>query len=164
LPVVVLRYFSVYGPRQRPDMGYHKFIRALLTGEPITVCGDGHQVRGNTYIDDCISATVAAVAAPVGETYNVGGGEEASVWDVLRHLEAISGRKAQVRQAPARPGDQRHTRADTSKLRRHLGWEARTRLAQGLARQWDWQQSESSLSQPLPTEKPTSPTRSALLV
>jgi nucleoside-diphosphate-sugar epimerase len=142
LPVVALRYFSVYGPRQRPDMGYHKFIRALLRDEPITVCGDGQQVRGNTYVDDCVAATVAAAEAPVGEVYNVGGGEAATVWDILRLLEGISGRQARVRQEPARPGDQRYTCADTGKLRHHLGWEPRTRLADGLARQWDWQARE----------------------
>jgi nucleoside-diphosphate-sugar epimerase len=142
LPVVVLRYFSVYGPRQRPDMGYHKFIRALLKGEPVTVYGDGQQVRGNTFVGDCVAATAAALEAPVGEVYNVGGGEAATVWDVLRLLEATSGRKALVRQEGARPGDQRYTCADTSKLRRHLGWEPRTRLAEGLARQWEWQQRE----------------------
>jgi len=142
LPVVVLRYFSVYGPRQRPDMGYYKFIRALLFGEPITVFGDGQQVRGNTYIDDCVSATIAAVTAPAGETYNVGGGEMATVWQILAHLEAVSGRKAVVRQAAARPGDQRHTCADTSKIRRQLGWEPRTGLREGLQRQWEWQQRE----------------------
>jgi nucleoside-diphosphate-sugar epimerase len=142
LPVVVLRYFSVYGPRQRPDMGYYKFIHALLVGEPITVFGDGQQVRGNTYIDDCVNATMAAVAAPAGETYNVGGGETATVWQILAHLEAVSGRKAVVRQAEARPGDQRHTCADTSKIRRQLGWEPRTGLREGLQRQWEWQQRE----------------------
>jgi nucleoside-diphosphate-sugar epimerase len=142
LPVVVLRYFSVYGPRQRPDMGYHKFIRALLRGEPVTVCGDGQQVRGNTYVEDCVAATVAAIAAPPGEVYNVGGGEAATVWDVLRHLETLAGGKARVRQEAARPGDQRYTCADTGKLRRHLGWEPHTRLAEGLARQWEWQQRE----------------------
>jgi nucleoside-diphosphate-sugar epimerase len=105
LPVVVLRYFSVYGPRQRPDMGYHKFIDALLRDEPITVFGDGHQVRGNTYVADCVEATALAAAAPPGEVYNVGGGEPASVWDILRHLEALAGRPARVRQEAARPGD-----------------------------------------------------------
>jgi nucleoside-diphosphate-sugar epimerase len=142
LPVVVLRYFSVYGPRQRPDMGYYKFINALLRSEPITVCGDGQQVRGNTYIDDCVAATVAAVEAPVGEVYNVGGGEAATVWDILRHLEAITGVKPEVRQTAARPGDQRYTCADTGKLRRHLGWRPQTTLAAGLARQCEWQQRE----------------------
>jgi nucleoside-diphosphate-sugar epimerase len=151
LPVVVLRYFSVYGPRQRPDMGYHKFIKALLRGEPVTVCGDGQQVRGNTYIDDCVSATLLAAEAPVGEVYNVGGGEAATVWDVLRLLEAISGRQALVRREAARPGDQRYTCADTSKLRRHLGWAAQTTLADGLARQWEWQARELALEN-LPAE------------
>src|SRR5262249_56074640 len=78
LPLVVLRYFSVYGPRQRPDMGYHRFIAALLRDEPITVFGDGNQVRGNTYIDDCVAATIAAAAAFPGETFNLGAGETAS--------------------------------------------------------------------------------------
>jgi nucleoside-diphosphate-sugar epimerase len=150
LPVVVLRYFSVYGPRQRPDMGYHQFIRALLRGEPITVFGDGHQLRGNTYIDDCVAATAAAITAPVGEVYNVGGGEAANVWDVLRHLEALSGCRAVVHQAPPRPGDQRSTCADTAKLRRHLRWEPRVRLAEGLARQVEWQRRELCLERPSP--------------
>jgi nucleoside-diphosphate-sugar epimerase len=142
LPLVVLRYFSVYGPRQRPDMGYHRFIRAMLCGEPVTVHGDGMQVRGNTYVDDCVAATVAAAEAPPGETYNVGGGESASVWDVLSHLEQLAGRKARVRREPARPGDQRQTYADTTRLRRHLGWEPTTLLAKGLAAQWEWQAQE----------------------
>jgi nucleoside-diphosphate-sugar epimerase len=142
LPVVVLRYFSVYGPRQRPDMGYHHFIRAMLRREPIRVCGDGQQVRGNTYVSDCVAATVAAVAAHPGEVYNVGGGEAATVWDVIRKLEALAGRRADIRQEPARPGDQRYTFADTTKLRTHLGWEPRVGLDEGLARQWAWQQGE----------------------
>lgn len=146
LPLVVLRYFSVYGPRQRPDMGYHKFINALLYDEPITVFGDGQQVRGNTYIDDCVAATVGAVQAPVGEVYNVGGGETASVWDVLHRLEGIGGRKARVVQHPARPGDQRHTGADTSKLTRHLGWQPTVSLEEGLQRQWDWQRGAATLA------------------
>jgi nucleoside-diphosphate-sugar epimerase len=81
LSIVVLRYFSVYGPRQRPDMGYYKFIDSLLNDRPIAVYGDGQQVRGNTYIDDCIAATIAAAEAKPGEVFNVGGGEAASVWD-----------------------------------------------------------------------------------
>ncbi len=139
LPLVVLRYFSVYGPRQRPDMGYYRFIAALLEGRPITVYGDGLQVRGNTYVADCIEATVASVQAPTGETYNVGGGESASVWDILQKLEAITGRRAQTRREPPRPGDQRYTFADTGKLQRHLGWQPRVGLDDGLARQVAWQ-------------------------
>jgi len=144
LAVVILRYFSVYGPRQRPDMGYYRFIQALLQNEPIVVYGNGQQVRGNTYVEDCVRATMAAVDAPRGEVYNVGGGEAASVWDILHRLEALAGRPAKVRLEPARPGDQRYTFADTTKLRTHVGWEARTRLDEGLAQQWDWQSRQRS--------------------
>jgi nucleoside-diphosphate-sugar epimerase len=146
LPLVVLRYFSVYGPGQRPDMGYHRFIRAMLRREPVVVYGDGQQVRGNTYVTDCVEATVAAVEAPVGEIYNVGGGEAVTVWEVLRKLEALVGQPARIRQEASRAGDQRYTMADTNKLRRQLGWEPRTRLDEGLAKQVDWQRRE--LSQP----------------
>lgn len=139
LPLVVLRYFSVYGPRQRPDMGYHKFVHALLTGSPIAVFGDGLQVRGNTYIADCVEATAAAVQALPGETYNVGGGEAVNVWDVLRKLEVLTGQRANVRQEPARAGDQRYTFADTAKLQRHLGWKPRIGMDEGLGRQIAWQ-------------------------
>jgi len=142
LPLVVLRYFSVYGPRQRPDMGYHRFVQALLASQPVTVCGDGMQVRGNTYVADCVEATVAAVQAQAGETYNIGGGEAVSVWDVLRKLEVLTGRRADVRQEAARPGDQRYTCADTTKIFRHLGWRARIGIDEGLARQVAWQRGE----------------------
>jgi nucleoside-diphosphate-sugar epimerase len=140
VPVVVLRYFSVYGPRQRPDMGYAHFIQALLSDQPVRVYGDGMQVRGNTYISDCVDATVAAAGAPAGEIYNVGGGETASVWDILHRLEAIVGCKARVVRQQARPGDQRYTLADTRKITRHLGWTPRMELNEGLARQVAWQQ------------------------
>lgn len=139
LASVVVRYFSVYGPRQRPDMGYHRFIASLLDNQPIAVFGDGQQVRGNTYIDDCVDATVAMLDAPIGETYNLGGGETASVWDILAKLEAIVGRRFTIRHEPARAGDQRSTYADTSKLRRHLGWQAKTSLDEGLTMQVAWQ-------------------------
>lgn len=136
LPWVVLRYFSVYGPRQRPDMGYQRFIEALLRDEPITVFGDGQQVRGNTYVDDCVRATVAAAAARPGEIYNVGGGETANVWDIIRKLEILAGRPARIRRESERPGDQRYTFADTSRIRRDLGWEPVVSLDEGLTRQW----------------------------
>jgi nucleoside-diphosphate-sugar epimerase len=142
LPLVVLRYFSVYGPRQRPDMGYHRFIEALLQGQPVVVYGDGLQARGNTYVEDCVQATVAALAAPVGEVYNLGGGETANVWEILGKLEKIVGRGAAVRREPGRPGDQRFTGADTTKLERHLGWRPRVGLDEGLARQVAWQQAQ----------------------
>jgi nucleoside-diphosphate-sugar epimerase len=138
--VVYLRYFSVYGPRQRPDMGYFKFINAFLRDEPITVCGDGQQVRGNTYVADCVEATMMAAEAPAGEIYNIGGGQAASVWDILQQLEMLAGRKPRIRQVPARPGDQRQTRAVTARITAQLGWKPRTTLEVGLARQWAWQE------------------------
>jgi nucleoside-diphosphate-sugar epimerase len=144
LPLVVLRYFSVYGPRQRPDMGYHRFIQALLHGEPVTIYGDGQQVRGNTYVSDCVAATIAAMDARPGDVFNVGGGETASVWDILRKLERIVGRRAVIKGEPARAGDQRHTTADTGRLFRHLGWQPQVGLEEGLSHQVAWQQHESS--------------------
>jgi nucleoside-diphosphate-sugar epimerase len=138
-PTVVLRFFSVYGPRQRPDMAYNIFIKALLTGSPITVYGDGQQVRGNTYVADCVEAVIASAGAQVGETYNIGGGEMVSILDVMAKLERIGGKKFTVKSEAARIGDQRHTFADTTKLRRHLGWEPKTGLDDGLARQFEWQ-------------------------
>jgi nucleoside-diphosphate-sugar epimerase len=142
LPVVTLRYFSVYGPRQRPDMGYHRFIQAILRGEPVGVCGNGRQVRGNTYVTDCVAATLAAVEAHPGEIYNVGGGEAASVWDILEKLQALTAQPVRVQHEPARPGDQVYTLADTTKLRRHFGWEPQINLEEGLRRQWEWQRHE----------------------
>ncbi|MBX7106050.1 MAG: NAD-dependent epimerase/dehydratase family protein, partial [Gemmataceae bacterium] len=146
LPLVTLRYFSVYGPGQRPDMGYHKFARAILLGETIDVFGDGQQVRGNTFIDDCVSATVAALEAPAGEVYNVGGGETACVWDILHKLESIIGRPARTVSRPARPGDQRHTTADTAKITRHLGWRPTIGLDAGLKQQVDWHRAQLSVA------------------
>ncbi len=140
LPLVVLRFFSVYGPRQRPDMAYHKFMKALIQDEGITIFGDGQQVRGNTFIGDCVNATKLAANAPVGEVYNIGGGEMASVYDILKKIEAIAGRKFKIRVEAARAGDQRHTFADTTKLRKQLNWEPQTTLDEGLALQYEWQQ------------------------
>jgi nucleoside-diphosphate-sugar epimerase len=141
LPLVTLRYFSVYGPRQRPDMAYNRFFNAILNEQPIEVYGDGLQVRGNTYVGDCVDATIAAVDAPVGETYNVGGGETTTVLDVLKRMEEITGRKAELVFNAPRLGDQRQTFADTTKIRSHLGWQPKTKLDEGLARQWQWQSS-----------------------
>jgi nucleoside-diphosphate-sugar epimerase len=139
LPLVVLRYFGVYGPRQRPDMAVTRFVHALLHGRPVEVFGDGRQVRGWTAISDCVAATVAAADAPAGETYNVGGGDPATVLELLAKLERLAGHPAEVVHRPARPGDPRHAVADAAKLRSHVGWEPRVPLDAGLADQWHWQ-------------------------
>lgn len=138
LPLVVLRFFSVYGPRQRPDMAYHRFIEAMLAGQQIAIYGDGHQIRGNTYIDDCLDAMIAALEAPVGEIYNLGGGETASILEILRKLGSVIGAKPNLKFEEVREGDQRFTGADTSKLKRHLGWKPRVCLDEGLERQVAW--------------------------
>jgi nucleoside-diphosphate-sugar epimerase len=113
-----------------------------LLNEPITLYGDGHQVRGNTFVGDCVEATIRAVEAIPGEVYNVGGGEAVNMLDILGKLEALANRRFVVKHEPPRAGDQRHTFADTSKLRRHLSWEAQTSLDEGLAKQWQWHQAE----------------------
>ena len=149
IPVVTLRFFSVYGPRQRPDMAYNRFIDALIQKKPITVFGDGLQVRGNTFVLDCVEAIILAMNAHAGEIYNVGGGEMISVWEILHQLEAIADQKFIVQKEEARVGDQRHTFADTTKLRRHLGWQPCVGLDEGLRLQWMWQSEviqKSSLS------------------
>jgi len=139
IPAIVLRFFSVYGPRQRPEMGYHLFIDAILKGKPIKLTGDGLQVRGNTYIADCVDAVVSSTMALPGETFNLGGGELVTVLEVFRKLERIIGKSAIIERHPARKGDQLATGADVSKLTRHVGWKPTTGIDEGLERQVEWQ-------------------------
>lgn len=148
LRFTILRLFSVYGPRQRPDMGYHIFIRKLLAGETIVVDGDGTDSRSNTYIADCIEGLLLAARQPeksAGETFNIGGGEEVNVLQVLALLEELSGRKARIEHGPPRPGDQRRTAADITKARTLLGYNPKTRIIDGLAAQLAWQREQLSM-------------------
>ncbi len=144
VPVVCLRYFSVYGPGQRPDMGYYRFIDALLHDRPITIYGDGQQIRGNTFIRDCVAATFAAVQSDPGEVYNVGGGELVSVRQVIHTIEQILGKQAILDYQPPRPGDQRYTGADIRKFRRRFGWQPQVGIEQGLAEQIAWQRQQAT--------------------
>jgi nucleoside-diphosphate-sugar epimerase len=139
VPAVVLRFFSVYGPRQRPDMAYNRFIRAALRHEPIEVYGDGQQSRSNTYVGDCVAAAARALELPAGEVFNLGGAEPVTVNEVLAHVERLAGRTLRIVHGPRKPGDQRATRADTSKLRAALGWQPRVGIEEGLERQFQWQ-------------------------
>jgi len=142
IPSVVLRYFSVYGPRQRPDMGYNIFIDRVLRGEQIAVFGDGEQTRGNTFISDCVNATLlGAQRGEPGEVYNIGGGESGSVNWVIETIAELAGKPASVRREAARIGDQRHTMADITKARTELGYEPSMPLREGLAAQVEWQKS-----------------------
>lgn len=145
LRATVLRLFSVYGPRQRPDMGYNIFIRRILAGEQITIDGDGSDSRSNTFVADCVEGIVRALQAPeasVGETFNIGGGQEVTVNEVLAMLEELSGLPVQTVHGPARPGDQRRTVADIGKAQRLLGYTPRTSVRAGLAAQLEWQRQQ----------------------
>ncbi len=137
LDVVVLRYFTVYGPRQRPDMAIARIVEALASGGVYELYGDGSNSRSFTYVGDAVEATIAAMDGGAG-TYNVGGGDEASFLDVIAMLERISGRALDVRRAPAAAGDVRRTRADVSRIERDLGWRPRVGLEDGLHAQWKW--------------------------
>jgi len=144
LRYTIARLFSVYGPRQRPDMGYNIFIRKILAGETITVDGDGTDSRSNTYVADCVRGLMLAAEQPeqsAGQVFNLGGGEEVNVNEVLAMLEELSGQKARIEHGPQRPGDQRRTVANISKARDVLGYNPQTRIIDGLAAQLAWQRS-----------------------
>ncbi len=138
VPTIRLRYFTVYGPRQRPDMAFHKFIRAMLRGERIPVYGDGEQTRDFTHVSDVIEANVRAIDAPAGRVFNVAGGSRVTVNHVIGTLEELVGRPALVDRQERQPGDQRHTWADTSAARETLGYVPRVGLHEGLATEVDW--------------------------
>lgn len=139
VPTVSLRYFTVYGPRQRPDMGFHKFLRATILGEPITVYGDGEQTRDFTFVADAVSATIAAATRGIpGRVYNVGGGSRVSVNEVLELIGRVAGRRPRVKVDPAQKGDMRHTYADTWLARMDLGFSPTVGLEQGLAAEHQW--------------------------
>ncbi|MEK7824451.1 MAG: NAD-dependent epimerase/dehydratase family protein [Candidatus Eisenbacteria bacterium] len=139
VPVVALRYFTVYGPRQRPDMAFHRFCRAMLAGEPIAVYGDGKQSRDFTFIADAIEANVRAwtKSAPQG-VYNVGGGSQVEVLEAIGILERALGVKAELRFEPRPPGDPLRTRADASRMRADLGFVAGAGIEPGLAAEAEW--------------------------
>lgn len=139
LPTVSLRYFTVYGPRQRPDMGFHKFIRAALEDRAIVVFGDGEQTRDFTFVADAVEANWLATAPQAaGQVFNIGGGSRCSVNQVLATLEEILGRPIRREPRPPQPGDVRHTWADTRRARETLGFAPRVSLRDGLAQEAAW--------------------------
>ncbi|HET7579649.1 MAG TPA: NAD-dependent epimerase/dehydratase family protein [Bacillales bacterium] len=137
VPVVILRYFTVYGPRQRPDMAFHRFIRMILQGESIPIYGDGQQTRDFTYVEDCVAGTAAVLNADdvIGETINIGGKERASVLDVMTLLEKITGKKAQLDFQENPRGEPKHTRADIAKAEQLLGYKPKISLQDGLKKE-----------------------------
>jgi nucleoside-diphosphate-sugar epimerase len=140
LPAVVLRFFSVYGPRQRPDMAFHRFIEAGLRGRPLPVLGDGSQSRAFTHVSDVVAATVAAATTelPPGTVLNVGHPEHVPVRETIEILAGLLGVRPSVRHHAAVPGDADRTWADPGEAARLLGWSASVGLAEGLADQVAW--------------------------
>jgi nucleoside-diphosphate-sugar epimerase len=139
LDAVVLRYFNAYGPRQRPDMAFPRVVEALLDGRRFELFGDGEQSRSFTFVLDVVAASILAMEhAAAGAVYNVGGGEEATMNETIALLEQIAGRTLEVERTEAVPGDQRRTKADTTRIRDDLGWQPSTSLEDGLRAQWEW--------------------------
>ncbi|MBS1818924.1 MAG: NAD-dependent epimerase/dehydratase family protein [Acidobacteria bacterium] len=139
VPTVSLRYFTVYGPRQRPDMGFHKFLRATIQGQPIAVYGDGEQTRDFTYIEDIVDANIAAAERGVaGRVYNIGGGSRVSLNHVLEIIGRVAGKAPIIAREPAQKGDMRHTYADTELARRDLAFRPAFDLERGLAAEYQW--------------------------
>jgi UDP-glucuronate 4-epimerase len=140
LATVSLRYFSVYGPRQRPDMAFNRFCRAALAGESLTVFGDGEQTRDFTYVGDVVAATRAAAVSPAapGRVYNVGGGSRVSVNEALDLIASFSERPLDVVYVESERGDVRDTGADTRRARRDLGFDPETSVEEGLYAEFEW--------------------------
>ncbi len=140
LPFVSLRYFTVYGPRQRPDMAFHKFFKAVLQDEAIPVYGDGKQTRDFTFVSDAVAANLAAAIVPesVGEIFNIGGDSRVVLTQVLDTMEEIVGKPIKRNHIEKAMGDARHTAADVSKARKILGYCPQVSLREGLAKEWEW--------------------------
>ena len=154
LDFVALRYFSIYGPRQRPDMAFSRIIAALVEETVFEVYGSGDQSRDFTYVGDAVAATVDAMRdAPSGAVYNVGAGSEASLREAVAAVEELSGRMVDVRYGEPAPGDVRRTLADTTKIRGELGWEPRVSLRAGLAAMLDAAGVRARATQPVPRSR-----------
>ena len=135
LPTVSLRYFTAYGPRQRPDMAFHKFLRAIYAGEPIPIYGDGEQTRDFTYVSDIVDANLLAMrGGKPGDYYNIGGGSRVTVNQCIEALARL--REPRIERLPSQPGDVRHTWADISAARERLGYGPRR--PQGRAPKNSW--------------------------
>lgn len=138
-PAVALRFFTVYGPGQRPDMAFHKFFKAILEGEPLPIYGDGRQTRDFTFVNDIVEANLAALTkGRDGQVYNIGGGHRETLDQIVPLFEQICGRPIQITRTDAQKGDVLHTFARIEKARQDLGFKPRTVLRDGLAQEWDW--------------------------
>ncbi len=140
VPTVALRYFTVYGPRQRPDMAFHKFLKAALHDEAISVYGDGQQTRDFTFIEDAVAANLASAEAPdaVGEAFNIGGGSRVTLKQTIEIMEKIVGHPIRINYMETSKGDARHTSADVSKAKKLIGYAPKVSIEEGLRREWEW--------------------------
>ena len=135
---MALRFFTVYGPRQRPDMAFHIFLRALFEGRPLEMYGEGNQTRDFTFVSDIVDGIVLAMQGRDGAVYNLGGGSRVTLLEAIRTLESASGRTADVKGESVQAGDVKHTWADLSLATDELGYAPRVALAEGLRREADW--------------------------
>jgi UDP-glucose 4-epimerase len=140
VPVVSLRYFTVYGPRQRPDMAFHKFYKAVLQDEAISIYGDGQQTRDFTFVSDVVAANLAAATVPeaVGEIFNIGGGSRVVLAEVLETMSEIVGKPIKKNYIDKAMGDARHTAADVTKAKQILAYDPQISLPEGLSQEWQW--------------------------
>jgi len=139
IPTVMLRYFTVYGPRQRPDMFFHIFMRAHLRHEEIPLYDDGGQSRDFTFCSDIVEGTLAAALYPgAGELFNLGGASRTTLNDAIQMIEAISGQKARLKRLERQKGDVRHTAAEITRAQEKLGFKPRVTLVEGLEQEWAW--------------------------
>lgn len=139
IPTVSLRYFTVYGPRQRPDMAMHKFIKAILIGDKITIYGDGNQTRDFTYVDDIIEANIlSAMNANSGEIFNIGGGNRITVNALISLIEELTGKNAIVEYIESQKGDVDNTWANIDKAKLELGWTSKFDIRKGLENEIEW--------------------------
>jgi len=139
VPAVALRYFTVYGPRQRPDMGFHRFFTAVMAGQPVPQFGDGRQTRDFTYVADAVTATLAAATrGKPGGVYNIGGGSRVELLDVFELIRRVTRRPVKAERVEAQRGDMRDTYADTTRARADFGFAPTMTLEHGLRAQFDW--------------------------
>ncbi len=139
VPCVSLRYFTVYGPGQRPDMAFHRFFKSILAGKEILIFGDGKQTRDFTFVDDVVEASLAAArTGKEGEAYNIGGGSRTTLSGIIPLLESTCGAKVHTAHGGEQKGDVRHTLADISKAKEELRYAPETALEDGLREEWNW--------------------------
>jgi nucleoside-diphosphate-sugar epimerase len=140
VPVTALRYFTVYGPRQRPDMAFHQFFKAAIKGEAINIFGDGQQTRDYTFVQDIVAANLAAGKVPeaIGEVFNIGGGSRVTLIELLDMMEQVMGLPIGRNHLENAVGDARHTSADITKAQKILGYTPQVSLLAGLTEQWQW--------------------------